>query len=697
MKIATTKVAGILAIGLLAGCGGSGSSSPGTPPGNGGGGAPTTQNGKTRASLTIVIGPRKSSKSANVKHVSASGRKRDYVAPTTQGIIAEFVGSDSTSDVTYQGYTLAANAVASSTSPASCGAVGDDGSFTCTLSFVLAPNITYATTLTAYDVAQSGTGATPATGSNALSTATQNLTISASTANAFAFTLSGIVEGFTVSPQYVGVGGSSSGTGIFQALDADGNPIDQYDSSTAYAYGSQPSGPFSAASFAVVAGDEDEACAAQATAKKRARKRRQAVDASPCLTTTSTAVTDPTSESVSYAYNGDGYGGDGTSNNPPYYGEITLTAPTSYAGFNSNGSAASLFIVPLFGVVDQNSPYATGPASVSFAPGQSITGFATQFHPPSIAPADGSGYSVDASSCGSIATVGPSSYTAGIGISFTIAAGSAGGTCTLTLSDNGTSAGADTATITVTNTATTSSPSPSPSPTASDVPVALVQSNTGINTVSLPNDVTAGDTLVLAIENFGQESNAFPTSYGNFNVFPAAEDESTSVYLEDVTSSGPLASFGLGGATATGGTTYWIGEFSHSSSAAITSANSAINGVGGETVTITPNAPEGLILVAAENGSNSVPNNYQQFTEATGSGSQIQVDLAEVPTTDTTDPVTFDFGTNADSESAIQVAPAAFSGTQGMVRRRAIDPTALRRHASRLRALLQGRSSSPVR
>jgi hypothetical protein len=554
-----TSFAAVAAIGLLAGCGGGGSSPSGSQPPANGGGAPTTQNGKTRASISVVIRPSKTSKTSNAKRVATGVRKRDYVAPTTAGIIAEFAGSDSASDITYQGYTLAANATASSTSPADCSALASDNSFTCTLYFALAPNITYATTLTAYDAAQSGTSAQPASDSNALSTATQNLTISSNSSNTFSFTLSGIVEGFNITPQYVGVVGSSSGTGVFQALDADNNPIDQYDTSTAFSYGTQPSGPFSAASFSVVASDENETCATEATARKRARKRSEAVSSNACLTTTSNAVTNPTSESVSYAYNGNGYSGDGTTNNPPYYGEITLTPPTGYAGNVSNGAAASLFIVPFFGFVDQSSSYRSDTASVAFtASGQTITGYAAQYHPPTGAATDGSGYTVDASSCGSIASVGAPAYTPGLGISFTITAGSTGGSCTLTLSDNGTAAGADTTAISISNTVAT--PSPNPSPTTSSVPPALVQSNTGIDTVSLPNNVTAGDTLVLAIENASMQSSDFLKSYGGFSVFSAAEDAFTSIYLEDVTSSGPLASFPIDGDESTGGTTYWIGE-----------------------------------------------------------------------------------------------------------------------------------------
>jgi len=442
-----TTFAAIAAIGLIAGCGGGGpapSATQGSQTPVTSGGAPTTQTGKTRAALTLVVQSRKAARQAKVRRAARTGRTRDYIAPTTQGVIAEFAGSDSSSDIAYQGYTLAPGATETATSPASCGATASDGSFTCTLYFALAPSITYATTLTAYDAAQSGTSGAPATGSNALSTGSQSIAITANAANTFAFTLSGIVEGFTISPQYVGVAGTSSGTGtltgLFQALDADNDPIDEYDGGTSYVYGPQPGGPFVAASFAVAASDENETCAKTA-----------------CLTTTSTAVTSAPTETVSYAYDGAGEGGNGTASDPPYYGQITLSPPASYGGFDSNGYAASLFIVPFFGFVDASSAYASGTASVAFtASGQSITGFATQYHPPSAAPGDGSGYTVDASSCGSgdssIASVGTPTYTVGVGIAFPITAGSTSGTCTITLSDDGTATGADTATIDISNT-----------------------------------------------------------------------------------------------------------------------------------------------------------------------------------------------------------------------------------------------------
>jgi hypothetical protein len=463
-----TSLAALAAIGLLAGCGGGGSTPSGSQPAPNGSAPPTNQSGKTRASISIVIRASKASTSAKVKRATAGTRKRDYVAPTTQGIIAEFAGSDSASDITYQGYTLAANATESSTSPASCGATADDGSFTCTLYFALAPNITYATTLTAYDAAQSGTSPQPATGSSALSTATQNETISANSSNTFTFTLSGIVEGFSITPQYVGVagtGGSGTLTGLFQALDADNNPIDVYDGSTAFVYGPQPDpsaspatpgGPFIAASFPVVASDENEACVQAAPTSRRRAHQRAAVDGAPCLTTTSMAVTDPANETVSYTYNGEGYSGDGTTTNPPYYGEITLTPPTNYGGNVSNGNAASLFIVPFFGFVDQTSSYESGTAAVTFTDsGQSINGYGTQYSPPSGAPTDGSGYTVDASTCisdGVVSSVSTPAYTPGVGISFSITSGDVAASCSITLSDNGTNAGADTATISVTNT-----------------------------------------------------------------------------------------------------------------------------------------------------------------------------------------------------------------------------------------------------
>jgi hypothetical protein len=694
---------------LAAGCGGGGSS-PGNAPQAAtsapGSGAPASF-AKSDATVTLRISSRTSAKRA------AHGRKRLYVSPATQGLIATFAGASTT---TSQGFTLAPDVSATTASPATCGAITNT-SYSCTLHFDLPP-ASYTATLTTYDSAQSGTSGTPVASSGesapvALSSDTEPVTVAANTANAFAFTLHAIVDAFQSTPQYIGVPAAPASPApslstTFSALDGDGYLVDSVDpdSTTTFFSGMQPSGPFSAISFAVSEIDGNTC------------------NASPCTTLASsspTAVSDTATEAVSFSYTGQGVSGDGTASNPPYYGLIALADPAGYDGTTSAASppsgpyAATAFVVPFFGFVNTSlgDAAAVDAADVAFTSStQSVTLDAVQYHLPDAS----TGYTATLDGCtagsgAAIATVSAPTALA-YGASFVLTAGSASGSCTVVLSDG---LPADDVTIDVTNTAagatgvTVPSPCPTLTPDAkhprhrsdsgpctpipSYVPPQLVQYNTGIGTVSLPNPVTAGDTLVLTISNFEQSTSEFPTTYGNFTEFPAAEDAFTTFYLQDVTTSGTLTPFALGGPTDLGGTTYWIGEFSGSSSAAIASVNSAINGQGGPSVTIVPNAPEGLLLVSSEGGENASLSGYQQFTvdspaftEGSGGGSELQVELATSPTTDTTDSVTVLFaGPYADSESAIQIAPAAFTGTQGALRRRAIDPAVLRRHLVRLR------------
>ncbi len=415
---------------VVAGCGGGGS-----PPANVRAGGPSPSSfGRSNASATIVIRPGVAAKRA------ARAHKRAYVSGATQGAIATFVDANGTA---YEGYTLTAGAVASASSPATCTAV-QSGSYSCTLYFVLDPaGSPYQTTITTYDAAQSGTSGTPAAASDsasavAISTDTEPLTIVANQNNPFSFTLQGIVEAFATTPQYIGVNGTAqsmaSPAPVFQALDGDAMAIDTEDTTSNFAVGTQPSGPFTEnASFAVGALDENGCSSA------------------PCIATTATAVSNPSSESVPYSYNGLGSGGDGVSI-PPYYGVLALSTPTAYSGSTVQVGSASYasvaYVVPFFGFVDTTSPFATDATDVSFvSPSNSITVYAAQYH----APDNATGYAADTSSCGSgataIATASGPSPNPGYGALFTLSAGSSSGTCSVVLSDGA----GDSATIAVTS------------------------------------------------------------------------------------------------------------------------------------------------------------------------------------------------------------------------------------------------------
>jgi hypothetical protein len=434
---------------IAAGCSGGGSTStPTAPTKNNGSGGGTTQpsSAKVRGQLTVVIKSR-----AKAARNTSGKRKPFYVSPATSGVYATFTDTNSTT-ITYQGYTLAAGATQSATSPADCSALASDNSFTCTLYFQLSPD-PYTIELDAYDTAQSGTSLSSG---NALSTDTESVTVSTNTSNTFAFTLQGIVEGFNVSPQYVGASGpiappeikptiktafAPTSSATAQALDADGYAIDAVDTATNFASGAQPSGPFTEnTAFGVTAFDGDSSCSS-----------------SPCVGTSSSAVASPASETLNFSYSGNGTSGDGTTV-MPYYGVIGLTEPSGYstggftsATFNGTPYASEVYIVPFFGIVDpaNTTGERTDASDVSFTyPGDTVNLYALQYH----LPTGSSGYTIDTSNCGSIASsTSPTPLATGYGASFELTAGSASGSCDVTLGDGATPP--DTATIHVVSTA----------------------------------------------------------------------------------------------------------------------------------------------------------------------------------------------------------------------------------------------------
>lgn len=440
------SIAAFAAVGLIAGCSGGGTSPARVANTNPGatGGSPSTTAGKATGSLEVRLVSRNAA-----KRKPMGKRKPAYISPATGGIFATFASDAGT---TTQGYTLAAGQTASAASPASCGALQSDNSYTCTLYFALSPaSSPYTITLTAYDTAQSGTTVQAGT---ALSTDTATETVTANASNSFDFALQGIVAGFNVVPQYVGASQGApiqNATATFTALDPDFYEIDAVDNATNFAVGTAPSDLN--ASFAVAAMDEGTCGDAAGTT---------------CITSTSTAVTGPPSEAVNYAYDGNGSAGTGASD-APYYGVVTLSEPTDYSGYTSStfgdtNYAGTLYVVPLFGLVDQTSQYkdSTSPSTVDFTgPNESIAAYTKQFAPPTGA----TGYTIDHSACddagsGAIATfTAPAAGT--YGQTYTISSGPLAGSCTVNLTDGA----GDTATITVNNGSTSATiPVPSPGP-----------------------------------------------------------------------------------------------------------------------------------------------------------------------------------------------------------------------------------------
>jgi hypothetical protein len=378
----------VAAVGLAAGC--SGSSTPVAPTMHA---SPGTVANAKRATTTLTFAiPRR----AGAKRYAIGKRKPKYVSPSTSGMIASMTNPDYDGGATqYQGYTLSAGITATAASPASCGAAGADG-FTCTIFLDLPPDAAqnYTVTLTAYDVAQSGTAATPADGSNALSTDTESFTVVADTANTVAFTLEGIVRGFYATRQNDGIPNTAASyTLTFLPLDADGNPIND-SAPLAYYNGSTF---VENATFNVAATDVNDLPGATTPV--------YAISGTPAITSGSTGA-------VTVTYDGQSSPGTfGTaSTSGPGYGSVTVSAPADYVGYNSAGYAATATLLPFFPAVDQTNALASGPATVAFTQsGQTITAYGIQAN----AVSNSAGYSVDDSDCsgnanyGNIADAGP--------------------------------------------------------------------------------------------------------------------------------------------------------------------------------------------------------------------------------------------------------------------------------------------------
>ena len=405
---------------LIAGCSGNGGS-PVAPVAH----SPSTTVGSASKATTKLVLTLPNRKGA--KRYALGGRKPKYVSPSTAGLIATVTGGALAANTTsYQGYNLAEGIAASTDSPATCtGTPGDGASYTCTLYFDLVPSADqYSVTLTAYDAAESGTTGTPGSSDNALSTDTESFTVAANTANTESFVLQGIVRGFFATRQYHGIPNTAKSTQsvTFLPLDADGNPITGTEG-LAYYNGSTF---VENASFAPSVTDEH--CLA-----------------TPCYTLdgSAAAVTSGATDTFTVDYNGESDPGvpqpgptapsAAPAAAPPGFGMVNLSAPQGYVGYSSYGSAATEYLEPFFPAVDQNSPYQSGAASVSFTqPGQPIAGYGIQANMNS----GSAGYFVDDSDCSKNATYadiadvsnqGPNTiagYSVVFGTTFSITAGS---------------------------------------------------------------------------------------------------------------------------------------------------------------------------------------------------------------------------------------------------------------------------------
>ena len=196
---------------------------------------------------------------------------------------------------------------------------------------------------------------------------------------------------------------------------------------------------------------------------------------------------------------------------------------------------------------------------------------------------------------------------------------------------------------------------------------------TGTAAGTLPNAVTAGNTLVLIAGDIP----AGPTLTNSGSVQVAwtenghaeGDTEDFFVYTATVASSGSIGTVYINNDC---NASFWLGEFSGTSETAITNANAAggvASSTGNSVATpaIAPNALNGLVITAADSGADTSPatasTGYTEYFQS-GPVTSLDVQLANAPTTDTTDPISNTFSPIANPDEAIifQIPPASFVG-----------------------------------
>jgi len=654
---------------LLASCSGGGSSGPGStglPGGSTGPGAGSTSGSRAKATLRLTIPVYTPSAR---KRRTATVRRPAYISPSTLGAILTATSTTTAADNASYGYDLSTAGVCTG---------GDGTPIVCTLSFPLFAG-TYSIHVAAYDHNEDGTtagaGSPAAPAGNVLSQDTETETVVLGANNQFTnFLLHAVVASFaTAAPQPIGATGGSplpSPTPVryFNALDADGNNVDAYGNATTYA-----NGP-----FAVNVQDLGDISGC----------------ANPCTTATNTHGTSPSGTPatidaladlmLAIAYDGGGGPGAGVKNwrhggapptgQGPYEGRVTAAGPTP-------ATSASINVVPLFAY----------PTSLAITNGIGYV-WAAQAAPPVGANANTGSYSAYFTTPGTsmctatggqpIATLGSGTYYPGYGEVFPVTAG-VNGTCTLTLSDGGSPADTVSVAVTIgTPSSTVSVPCPqgtfpptgssvkrrSITPAVSGGSVQLVQYALGVSQATLPNPVTAGNTLVVIIgDNPGTPN--LPAAY---TLFTNATDNFGYAYTRDVTTSGSIGALSSGDGC---NTAMWIAEFSGSTSAAIRSANAGAGATSTATTpSITPDAAGGLVITsfvgddsAAATASSGYTEYFAHAPAPSSSGvplTSLDVQLANAPTSNTTTPVSNTFGGAADPNGhaeIFQIAPASFT------------------------------------
>jgi hypothetical protein len=294
-----------------------------------------------------------------------------------------------------------------------------------------------------------------------------------------------------------------------------------------------------------------------------------------------------------------------------------------------------------------------------------------------------------------VATVGAGTYYPGYGEVFPVTPG-VNGPCTLTLTDGGTPAHTVNVSMTIgTPGGTVSVPCPQGTyaPTgasrvrrmvvaqAAPGPApALVQSALGAAQATLPNPVTAGNTLVVIIGDVpGSGTPSSPAYGGTFNAFAGAEDDDIDVYTSDIPTSGSIGSLSSNDTFNGCAAVMWVGEFSGTDSTVIQEANAAASfGTTATTPSIVPNALNGLVItdyvVEDTTAASASPGYTEYFVYGPGPNpsaapySSLDVQLATTPTSNDTAAInnTFSGVANTDGDAGIfQIPPTTFTPSPG--------------------------------
>jgi hypothetical protein len=618
--------------------------------------APVAAQG-TRATATLHFTiPAKAATGAHAR-VRAGSRSRDYISPGTLGAIVTATSTDNSANDVVLGLGVGTDI--------SCTPI--DGGSSCAVLFPLYAD-TYTLHVALYDTSEDGHANVPV--GNLLSSDTESETIVLGALNE--------ITNILLHPQVasVSLGGTIGTVGgvatkpvvTVTALDSAGYGVDSYANPASYA-----NGPFS---VSVADLGDTTGCAGAC------------IGASNDVGAAPTTISQAADASLSLSYSGGG--GPGTAVAAYVPNQIVLTGTRPYAGALTVSGGG---ITP---VTTQLLPLFAYPRSLDITASTAFV-WAAQYAVPPGAAAGGS-YAAYFSTPGSstcstpsgqvIAGVGTLTYFPGYGAVFPIHAG-VPGTCTLTLSDGGVPADTVTVPITVGPPASTISVPCALGvgrPTGSLRPVRraeisapagapqLVQSVTGFNQVALPNSVTAGDTLVFIVgDNPGT-----PSVDPSFDPVAAATDDYGFVYTSTVTQTKPTGAISAGdGCNAS----MWLGEFSGTSEAAIMAANAASGATTtAATKSIVPNAAGGLVIASFIGNTDATIGPASPGYTAygfLGPQTMIEVQVANAPTVDTTDPVATTFAGVTDQTGyaeIFQIPPATFTAPVASARSRAIFP-----------------------